>query len=122
MKRLKLLFCALLISWSSSSIAETNAYGVFKILGFGGGTTDSIVVVFASYSYFGYQPEYCAQTDWWWPAGTTHTFWFDKTDMTTYTAFLTAYGTGKNMFISGYVDPKNFGLGAKCRVWQYSFR
>ena len=122
MKRLKLLICALLLSWCSSSIAETSAYAVFKIHGFGGGATDPYIVVFLSYVGDGYQPEYCAQTDWWWPAGTTHTFWFDKTDMTTYSAFLTAYGTGRNLFISGYVDPRPYGNGAKCRLAQYAFR
>ncbi len=122
MKWLTSLILALVLGWSSSSWAETIAYGRFKILGFGGGATDSFIVVFLSYVSDGYQPELCAQTDWWWPTGTNYTYWFDKNDKTTYTAFLTAYSTGKDMFISGYVDPRPFGLGAKCRVWQYSFR
>ena len=121
MKRLTTLVFALLISWSCSSMAETNAYANFKILGFGGTATDSFIVVFLDYVGDGYQPELCAQKDWWMPAGTKYTYWFDKNDRTIYAAFLTAYTTGKNMFISGYVDPRP-SLGAKCRVWHYAFR
>ena len=117
MKRLISVVFALLIAWCSSAIAETNVYGTFKILGIGGQTTDPYVVVFASYvgGNDGWQLQYCAQQNWWWPAGTTHTWWIDRNDMTTFAIFLAASRTQSKVFISGYVDPKWYG---QCRIWQ----
>ena len=119
MKRLISVVFALLNGWCSSVAAETNVYGTFKILGIGGQTTDPYVVVFASYvgGNDGWQLQYCAQQNWWWPTGTTHTWWLDRNDMTTYATFLAASRTQSKIFISGYVDPKWY---AQCRIWQFA--
>jgi len=120
MKRLIAVVFALLIGWCSSATAETNVYGTFKILGIGGQTTDPYIAVFVSYvGGDGWQLPYCARQDWIFPAGTTHTWWLDRNDMVTYAAFLAASRTKSNVFISGYVDPKDSFLLVKCRIWQY---
>ena len=122
MKRLVSLLFSLLICWCSSAAGETTAYGEFKILGIGGQTTDPFVVVFASYLTNGYQTQYCAQTDWWWPAGTTHTWWLDRNDKITFAAVLSTALTKGNMFFSGELAPQPFGLGVKCRIDQFATR
>ena len=125
MKRLIAVVFALLIGWCSSAIADGSAaYGTFKILGIGGQRTDSFVVVFASYVSDGYQQSNCAKTDWWWPAGTTHTWWVDRNDMITFAILLSAARNKTNVFLSGFVDPKVFGTadGARCRFDQFATR
>ena len=122
MKRLISVVFALLIGWCSSAIAETPAYGTFKILGIGSRMTDSYLVVFASYVGDGYQQQNCAQSDWWWPAGTTHTWWLDRNDMTTFAVVLSASRAKSNIFLGGVVDVKPFGLGVKCRIDNFATR
>ncbi|MCX7111564.1 MAG: hypothetical protein NTX45_15845 [Proteobacteria bacterium] len=121
MKSLISVVFALLIGWCSSAVAD-QAYGTFKILGIGSQLADSYLVVFASYVGGGYQPQTCAQPDWWWPAGTTHAWWFDRNDMTTFAVMLSAAKAKSNVFIQGFPDLKPFGLGVKCRINSYANR
>ncbi len=122
MKRLISFAFALLLGWCSSAIAETYVHGTFKILGIGSQISDPYLVVFASYVSDGYQPQNCAQSDWWWPTGTTHTWWFDRNDMTTLAVMLSAAKAKSNIFITGFLDNKPFGPGAKCRINSYANR
>jgi hypothetical protein len=116
MKRLIPLFFAFVL-YALSLNANAGAYGQFKILGLGTPPmSQPYIVIFTAYVGNGYRESDCAQTDWWWPAGTTHTWWVDRSDKALYAVLLLAAATNGDMFFSGDVDVKPFGLGARCRI------
>lgn len=114
-KMVSMLFGILVVTFSISGISEAGSYGRVRVSGIA--VTSANVVVYANQYDAGYQTSECARTDWWWPSGTTHVFWFPKSgNEEKYTLFLTAYLTGKMLWVETAQNNLAFGAGIPCLV------
>lgn len=116
------LILSLMCLFTSISYAD-DAAGKFQILGIG--TEEDppdYVYVYTKLISSEYQAETCAQTDWWFPAGTTHVFWFPKADKYNFSLLLALSSAKGNAYIGASNTPITAMNGMKCKIIRLTMR